>query len=141
MSDYLAACAFCRIAQGSEHHHAVFEDANHIAFLDKRPVFFGHTLLIPKRHTETFYDLPPDSIHPFFHLAQKMGKAVERGMGAEGTFMAINNTVSQSVPHLHIHLIPRKKGDGLRGFFWPRQQYQDEAHFAAVRDQIKKQLG
>ncbi len=135
-----ASCVFCGIAQGLEKNHAIFEDERHIAFLDKHPVFFGHTLVVPKLHSETLYDVPPETIGPLFQLAQKIGKGVERGMQADGTFIGINNIVSQSVPHLHIHIIPRNKKDGLRGFFWPRQQYADESHFVEVREKIKRYL-
>jgi histidine triad (HIT) family protein len=98
----------------------VFEDELSIAFLDHRPLFIGHTLLIPKQHYETLADLPPPLIGPFFSNAQSLSRAVEQAMDAEGSFVAINNRVSQSVPHLHVHIVPRRKKDGLRGFFWPR---------------------
>ena len=99
-------------------------------------MFPGHTLLIPKDHFETLADLPPNLIGPFFGNVQRLAGAVERGMQAEGTFVAINNRVSQSVPHLHVHIVPRKKGDGLRGFFWPRQKYRDEEQMRAVQAAI-----
>ncbi|HEX5230012.1 MAG TPA: HIT family protein [Bryobacteraceae bacterium] len=109
-------CLFC----GLEESYVVFEDELSIAFLDHRPLFIGHTLLIPKQHYETLADLPPALIGPFFANAQLLARAVEQAMQAEGTFVAINNTVSQSIPHLHVHIVPRRKKDGLRGFFWPR---------------------
>jgi histidine triad (HIT) family protein len=126
-------CKFCEIASQSV---IVFEDSISLAFLDHRPLFPGHTLLIPKDHYETLADLPPNLIGPFFANAQKLAGAVERAMQAEGTFVAINNRVSQSVPHLHVHIVPRKKGDGLRGFFWPRQKYRDGEQMRAVQSAI-----
>jgi histidine triad (HIT) family protein len=129
----MASCKFCEIASQSV---IVFEDAISLGFLDHRPLFPGHVLLIPKDHYETLADLPPNLIGPFFGNVQRLAGAVERGMRAEGTFVAINNRVSQSVPHLHVHLVPRKKGDGLRGFFWPRQKYQDENQMRAVQAAI-----
>jgi len=138
MAENNAACVFCRIANGAEPNSTLFEDEQHIVFLDKRPVFLGHSLVVPKPHHETLYDLPAEAIGPLFKLAQKIGKSVERGMGAEGSFIAINNIVSQSVPHLHIHIIPRIKGDGLRGFFWPRQQYMSNEQLLEIQEKIKK---
>jgi histidine triad (HIT) family protein len=129
----MAACKFCEIAAQSV---IVFEDPISLGFLDHRPLFPGHVLLIPKDHYETLADLPPNLIGPFFGNVQRLAGAVERGMHAEGTFVAINNRVSQSVPHLHVHIVPRKKGDGLRGFFWPRQKYQDDAQMRAVQAAI-----
>ena len=119
----------------------VFEDAQTIAFLDYRPVFPGHTLLMPKQHFETLSDLPAGKIEPFFANVQRLAGAVERGMGADGTFVAINNKVSQSVPHLHVHIVPRRKKDGLRGFFWPRQKYKDDAELRAAQEAIRAALG
>ena len=119
-------CKFCEIASGQFPSYVVFEDAISLAFLDHRPLFPGHVLLIPKDHVETLADLPAQLVGPFFRNAQRLAQAVERAMTAEGSFVAINNRVSQSVPHLHVHIVPRKKGDGLRGFFWPRQKYASE---------------
>jgi len=133
-------CKFCQIASKEVSSFVVFEDAISLAFLDYRPLFPGHTLLIPKQHYETLADLPADLIGPFFGNSQRLASAVERGMQAEGTFVAINNKVSQSVPHLHIHIVPRKKGDGLRGFFWPRQKYRDEAQMRDVEAAIVMEL-
>ena len=118
----------------------VFEDEISLAFLDHRPLFPGHTLLIPKVHCETLTDLPANLVGPFFANVQRLSGAVERGMQAEGSFVAINNRVSQSVPHLHVHIVPRNKGDGLRGFFWPRQKYQDEEQIRTVQALIVDQL-
>jgi histidine triad (HIT) family protein len=126
-------CKFCEIASRSV---VVFEDSISLAFLDHRPLFPGHTLLIPRGHYETLADLPANLIDPFFANVQKLAGAVERAMQAEGSFVAINNRVSQSVPHLHVHIVPRKKGDGLRGFFWPRQKYRDEEQMRQVQSAI-----
>ena len=117
-------CAFCAIVAGGDS-HVVLDDETCLAFLDHRPVFPGHCLLVPKEHFETLADLPPAQVAPLFMRARDLAAAVEQGMGADGTFVAINNRVSQSVPHLHVHVVPRKKGDGLRGFFWPRTTYAD----------------
>lgn len=120
----MAICHFCEIASHAD--YVVFEDDLSIAFLDHRPLFIGHTLLIPKTHYETLSDLPPSLVGPFFANVQLLTGAVEKAMSAEGSFVALNNRVSQSVPHLHVHIVPRSKGDGLRGFFWPRGKYRDE---------------
>lgn len=119
-------CSFCRIGRGELPGDIVFEDASTFAFLDHRPLFPGHTLLTPRGHYETLADLPPALIAPLFRNAQLLARAVERACEAEGTFVAINNRVSQSVPHLHLHIVPRRHKDGLRGFFWPRQSYKDQ---------------
>jgi len=118
-----AACLFCQIAAKEVRSLIVFEDEQTLAFLDHRPLFPGHCLLIPKTHYETLGDLPAPLVTPLFAAAQRLSGAVEKGMAAEGSFVAINNRVSQSVPHLHIHIVPRRKGDGLKGFFWPRRPY------------------
>jgi histidine triad (HIT) family protein len=128
-------CLFCEIAAGAPAAR-VWEDDDILAFLDNRPVFFGHTLVIPKQHVETLTDLPPALTAVFAAAVQRLAGMVERGMGAGGTFIAINNKVSQSVPHLHAHVIPRTKGDGLRGFLWPRLRYESDAQMAAVAAQI-----
>ena len=135
-------CTFCRIASGELAAPIVFEDDVSIAFLDHRPLFAGHCLLVPKIHFETLRDLPAALAGRLFANAQVLSAAVEDGLGAEGSFVAINNRVSQSVPHLHIHVVPRRKGDGLKGFFWPRRKYRDDAELeatrAALRDVIAK---
>lgn len=118
----------------------VLEDELCLAFLDLRPLFPGHALLIPKAHHETLADLPPDLIGPLFANAQRLARAVEAGLKAEGTFVAINNRVSQSVPHLHVHVAPRRKSDGLRGFFWPRSRYASGEHMAEVGAAIREAL-
>jgi len=130
-------CLFCRIVAREVEAAIVFEDNDSLAFLDHRPLFPGHCLLIPKRHCETLADLPAESIEPFFRNVQMLTGAVERAMGAEGSFVAINNRISQSVAHLHVHIVPRRKGDGLRGFFWPRQKYRDEAHLKETQAAIQ----
>ncbi|MGD0135667.1 MAG: HIT family protein [Bryobacteraceae bacterium] len=119
-----ASCRFCQIA--SHANYVVFEDDLSIAFLDYKPLFIGHTILIPKPHFETLADLPKELLAPFFANVQLLARAVEHAMSAEGSFIAINNRVSQSVPHLHVHIVPRRKKDGLRGFFWPRQAHPSE---------------
>jgi histidine triad (HIT) family protein len=118
------SCRFCQIA--SHANYVVFEDQLSIAFLDYKPLFTGHTILIPKAHIETLADLPKELLAPFFANVQLLARAVEHAMSAEGSFIAINNRVSQSVPHLHVHIVPRRKKDGLRGFFWPRQAHPSE---------------
>jgi histidine triad (HIT) family protein len=118
------SCRFCQIA--SHANYVVFEDDLSIAFLDYKPLFIGHTILIPKAHFETLADLPKELLAPFFANVQLLARAVEHAMSAEGSFIAINNRVSQSVPHLHVHIVPRRKKDGLRGFFWPRQAHPSE---------------
>jgi histidine triad (HIT) family protein len=115
----------------------VLEDESCLAFLDHRPLFPGHCLLIPRAHHETLADLPAELIEPLFAAAQILSLAVERAMDAEGSFVAMNNRVSQSVPHLHVHVVPRRRKDGLRGFFWPRQRYPDRETAEQVRDAIR----
>ena len=119
-------CLFCKIALGKLDATVVFEDEISLAFLDHRPLFVGHSLLVPKKHFELLSDLPSALVGPFFENVQLLSRAGEVGMGAEGTFVAMNNRVSQSVPHLHVHVVPRRKKDGLKGFFWPRTKYKSE---------------
>ncbi|HXF27244.1 MAG TPA: HIT family protein [Bryobacteraceae bacterium] len=133
-------CLFCEIARHAIPAAIVFEDDNSVAFLDHRPLFHGHCLLIPKDHAETLADLPQDAVGPLFQTAQLLAKAVEQGMSAEGSFVAVNNRISQSVPHLHIHIVPRRKGDGLKGFFWPRTKYADDETLDAVRKHVADAL-
>ena len=120
--------------------YIVFEDSLSLAFLDYRPLFPGHTLLVPKRHYETLEDLPGDLIAPFFTNVQLLAHAVERSMEAEGSFVAINNRISQSVPHLHVHIVPRRKKDGLRGFFWPRQAQPDPTQMKQTQSAIQRAI-
>jgi histidine triad (HIT) family protein len=120
-------CLFCSIASGETEAAIVWSDEDFVAFLDIRPLFKGHTLLIPREHVVTLPDLPAALRDPFLAAAQRLASAMVAGLGAQGSFVAMNNVVSQSVPHLHCHVVPRTKGDGLRGFFWPRTKYADTA--------------
>jgi histidine triad (HIT) family protein len=129
-------CLFCRIVSGEVPATLVYVDPNAIAFLDHRPLFHGHTLLVPREHYETLTDLPAKLIGPLFNAAQSLASGVQHALDAEGTFVAMNNRVSQSVPHLHIHIVPRRRKDGLKGFFWPRTKYKDEAEMKAVAKKI-----
>lgn len=135
-----AECVFCRIAAGQEPAHVVLETDDLIAFLDRTPVFKGHVLLVPREHVVTLPELSPTLLSPFFGAAQRIASAVVDALGAQGSFVAINNTVSQSVPHLHLHVVPRTKGDGLRGFFWPRHKYADEGEPAAYAERLRGAL-
>jgi histidine triad (HIT) family protein len=119
-------CQFCRIVTGDVTANVIFEDEISIAFLDYRPLFPGHCLLVTKQHYQTLLDLPQALIGPLFSNAQLLAATVQHVMEADGSFVAMNNVVSQSVPHFHVHIVPRKKGDGLRGFFWPRQKMSAE---------------
>jgi histidine triad (HIT) family protein len=136
-----ADCRFCAIVAGEESAHVVFEDEVSLAFLDHRPLFPGHSLLVPREHYETIWDLPDDLVGPLFQNAKFLSRAIRSAMNAQGAFVALNNVVSQSVPHLHIHLVPRNRKDGLRGFFWPRRKYDSEEHMretaAAVRAAVE----
>jgi len=130
-------CHFCDIAAGTRPAHTVLDEADVFAFLDFRPLFPGHVLVVPRRHHRTLTDLPLDSIHPLFRAVQRVDAAVREAMNAHGTFVALNNTVSQSVAHLHVHVVPRRFKDGLRGFFWPRGRYQSDEDGAAVATRIR----
>ena len=132
-------CAFCRIVAGEESAHVVFEDEGSVAFLDNRPLFHGHTLLIPREHHETLGDLPDDLLAALFSNARLLSRAIPDAMGKPGSFVALNNVVSQSVPHLHVHVVPRKPKDGLRGFFWPRTKY-EEGEMAETAERIRASL-
>ncbi len=133
-------CAFCAVVRRDKPAYIVFQDELSLAFLDVRPLFPGHCLLVPRKHVETLPELEAEMIGPFFTNVQRLSAAVETAMAAEGTFVAINNKVSQSVPHLHVHIVPRRKKDGLRGFFWPRNPYRDEQHMGTVQEQIVRAL-
>ena len=135
-----AECLFCKIGRGQVPSHIVFQDALTFAFLDHRPLFRGHCLLIPKDHHETLGDLPVALIAPMFTNAQRLARAVEDAFQADGSLVAINNRVSQSVPHLHVHIVPRKKKDGLRGFFWPRQSYGSPDAMAQAQTAIRNAI-
>ncbi len=135
-----ADCMFCRIVRREIQTYIVLEDLVSRAFLDHRPLFPGHCLLLPKDHYETLLDLPASLLVPLFSNAQFLARAMEEGLGAEGTFVAINNRISQSVPHFHIHIVPRRRKDGLRGFFWPRQKYKDEAAMVEVQNALRSAI-
>ncbi len=128
---------FCRIVAGEEAAHVVLDDDVVVAFLDRRPVFPGHVLVVPRRHVVTLLDLAPDEIGPYFERVQWVTAAVEEALDAHGSFVAMNNVVSQSVAHLHTHVVPRKRKDGLRGFFWPRLRYGDEAEMDVIATRIR----
>jgi histidine triad (HIT) family protein len=133
-------CAFCRIVDGSVPAELVLSDERFVAFLDHRPLFQGHCLVVPRVHHETLADLPGELIGDLFGQVRSLALAVERALEAEGSFVAINNRVSQSVPHLHVHVVPRRKGDGLKGFFWPRTRYRDAAQAAETAERIRAAL-
>jgi histidine triad (HIT) family protein len=134
------SCAFCPIVAGEAPAHVVLDDDVAVAFLDRTPLFPGHTLLVPRTHHETLADLPPDLLGPFFARAQRLAEAMEAALGAKGSFVAMNNKVSQSVPHLHVHVVPRTKGDGLKGFFWPRTRYESDEQAAEVASTLRAAL-
>jgi len=134
------SCLFCEIASGRVPSEIVWRGAGSVGFLDHRPLFPGHVLLIPDHHVVTLDDLPAAEVGAFFQTVQRLERAVEQALDAEGTFIAINNRVSQSVPHLHTHIVPRRKGDGLKGFFWPRTKYQDEEHMRRTGEKIRRAL-
>ncbi len=131
-------CVFCRILAGDD--ELVYRDEHVAAFLDIRPLFPGHLLLVPVQHVVTLDQLPAEQLAPLFGLAQRATAAMATVLGAQGAFVANNNVVSQSVPHLHVHVVPRTKGDGLRGFFWPRVGYEDDAHRRSVHERLRKAL-
>lgn len=135
-----ARCAFCAIVAGERPAHRVLDDEVAVAFLDIRPLFPGHTLVVPRDHHETLADLPADLLAPFFARVQRLSRAMEEGLGAAGSFVAENNRVSQSVPHLHVHVVPRNRKDGLRGFFWPRTRYPDDTAAEEVAARLRKAL-
>jgi histidine triad (HIT) family protein len=135
------SCRFCRIIAGDEAAHVVFEDERTLAFLDNRPLFPGHSLLVPRGHYETLADLPDDLVGALFANARRLSVAVPKAMGKPGSFVALNNVVSQSVPHLHVHVVPRKPKDGLRGFFWPRTKYSSEEEMRSVAERVQRAVG
>ena len=130
-------CVFCQIVLGQRPSHVVLESDAALAFLDARPLFPGHSLLVPREHYETLGDLPALLVSELFVDGQRLARAVEQAMGADGSFVAMNNRVSQSVPHFHVHVVPRRRKDGLRGFFWPRQKYENDEEMGAVADRIR----
>ena len=135
-----AGCVFCDAIEGKTEVVVVSQTEHTLAFLDRSPVFFGHTLVVPREHHETLTDLPGELLQPLFAEVQRLSGAVERGLGAAGSFVAMNNRVSQSVAHLHVHVVPRNRKDGLRGFFWPRLRYRDATHMADVADALQEAL-
>lgn len=133
-------CLFCRIVSGKVPADVVLESEHMVGFLDHRPVFKGHVLLVTRQHFVTLPDLPAELRDPFLEAGQRVAAAVVDGLGAQGSFVALNNTVSQSVAHLHLHVVPRTKGDGLRGFFWPRMKYA-EGEAAEYAARLRAALG
>ena len=136
----MESCVFCRVVNGELPASIVFQDEVTLAFLDHRPLFPGHCLLVPREHVETLIDLPKELIAPFFSSAQLLAGAVEQALDAEGTFVAMNNRVSQSVPHVHVHIVPRRRKDGLKGFFWPRNKYSSEAEMLQTQEAIRSAI-
>jgi histidine triad (HIT) family protein len=137
---WVTDCTFCAIVTGAAAAHLVLADELTVAFLDARPVFKGHVLVVPRAHHQTLADLPAELIQPFFGTVRGVSAALPAALGAQGSFVGLNNVVSQSVPHLHAHVVPRTKGDGLRGFFWPRTRYADDAEAAAFARRISAAL-
>ncbi len=133
-------CLFCTIVSGERDVAWVLDTSDVVAFLDHRPVFKGHVLLVTRRHVDTLTDLPDDMLAPLFTATRRVAAAVREGLGAQGSFVAMNNVVSQSVPHLHVHVVPRTKGDGLRGFFWPRTTYADDAEVQTYAYRLRQAL-
>jgi histidine triad (HIT) family protein len=136
----MADCLFCRIIAGDVDAEVVLETDEMVGFLDHRPVFKGHVLLVPRDHVVTLPDLPARLRDPFLEAGQRLAAAMPAGLGAQGSFMAVNNIVSQSVAHLHLHVVPRTKGDGLRGFFWPRTKYVDDEERAGYAARLRAVL-
>lgn len=136
----MESCVFCRVVNGELPASIVFQDEVTLAFLDHRPLFPGHCLLVPREHVETLTDLPKELIAPFFSSAQLLAGAVEQALDAEGTFVAMNNRVSQSVPHVHVHIVPRRRKDGLKGFFWPRNKYSSEEEMLQTQEAIRSAI-
>ncbi len=134
-------CAFCDIVAGRIPATLVLDEPDVVAFLDLRPVFKGHTLVVPREHVVTFPDLPERLLVPVMGAAQRVAHAVVDGLGADGSWVSINNVVSQSVAHLHVHVVPRRRKDGLRGFFWPRTKYDSDDEMAAIAAQLRAALG
>ena len=130
-------CVFCAIAAGTAEAFVVYEDEATLAFLDHRPLFPGHTLVIPRVHIETLPDLPAADLGAFFEVVQRIARVMPEAIEAQGTFVANNNRVSQSVAHLHLHVVPRSRGDGLRGFFWPRHPYESREQMRDVQSRLR----
>jgi histidine triad (HIT) family protein len=139
-SDSGGGCVFCEIIKGDRPAHLVLETEDAMAFLDARPLYKGHTLLVPKEHYETLPELPPEMVGPLFGHARRLATVMETGLGADGSFVALNNRISQSVPHLHVHVVPRHRKDGLRGFFWPRTKYASEEEAVGFAARLREAL-
>jgi histidine triad (HIT) family protein len=135
-----SGCVFCAIIAGERPADWIVREGEAVAFLDVRPLFKGHVLVVPRAHVQTLPDLPESGLAPLFGTVQRVARAVEAGLGADGSFVALNNKVSQSVPHLHVHVVPRRKKDGLRGFFWPREPYVDDAEREEIAARIRAAL-
>ena len=138
MEPFDPQCVFCKVAAGEVDAHMVYSDERVVAFLDARPLFPGHVLVVPRAHYPTLGDLPDDLLAPLCAVVRRMSLAVQLATDAHGSFIAENNVVSQSVPHVHVHVVPRTKGDGLRGFFWPRHRYEDEAHASRLAEAVRR---
>ncbi|HLH67451.1 MAG TPA: HIT family protein [Candidatus Dormibacteraeota bacterium] len=136
-----SGCPFCAIISGVAPAHEVWRDGEKMAFLDRRPLLLGHCLVVPTAHISSILDLVPGQLLPLMQLVQRLAVALMEALDAHGTFIAVNDRVSQSVPHVHIHVVPRRRGDGLRGFFWPRTKYESEEQAAEYRDRIRAALG
>ena len=137
----MADCLFCSIIAGTTPAQIVLDTPDVVGFLDIRPVFKGHTLIVPRAHVPTMVEMSDEVMIPLFGAARSVADAVRTAFGAQGSFVAVNNVVSQSVPHLHVHVVPRTKGDGLRGFFWPRQKYESDSAMAEVAARIRTAVG
>ena len=136
----MSDCVFCAIAAGAADAELVLDEAEVVAFLDLRPIFPGHVLVVPRQHHQTLPELPGELLPVLFGAVQRVSAAVVAGLEADGSFVAVNNTVSQSVPHLHVHVVPRRRKDGLRGFFWPRQRYESDEAMAEIAARLRQAL-
>jgi histidine triad (HIT) family protein len=134
-------CLFCAIAAGEQPMHVVLDEPEVVAFLDHRPVFKGHVLVIPREHIVTLPEMPVPLLTEVMVAVQRCARAVVDGLGAQGSWVAQNNVVSQAVPHVHVHVVPRTKGDGLRGFFWPRTKYASDEEMGEYADRLRSALG
>lgn len=136
----MSGCAFCAIISGDVPAQLVVDEPDVVAFLDARPLFRGHVLVLPREHHETLPDMPAALVGPLFSWVRQVSAVMPAALGAQGSFVALNNTVSQSVPHLHVHVVPRTRGDGLRGFFWPRQKYASDEEAAGYARRLRDAL-
>lgn len=134
------SCIFCNIVAKEIDAHVVLDDELVLAFLDTKPLFVGHVLVVPRAHVVTLPELPTNVLGPFFERVQSIARAIPKALGSQGTFVAMNNTVSQSVAHLHVHVVPRTKGDGLKGFFWPRTKYKTDEQMRETAAKIASEL-